>query len=97
MKKALMAGVVALALLLVGCGGPSKDATYLDAVNSRAYFQPVSNELLLDTGYAVCEAMDNGATIGDVLMVVALSDIDPYEGGWLAGAAVGALCPEHKP
>lgn len=96
-KPGLILTALGVALfLLAGCT-PSHDAEFLSLVNSRSYFDPVPDEMLLEAGHGVCDTLDRGATLSSVLMEVAISDLDPYEGGWLVGAAVSKLCPEHLP
>ena len=87
---------------------PTKDSTaspetdaeqsYLTALHSEDYFVAVNDdELLLDTGYAVCKAFDRGASVEEIAVSASGSGIPGYEAGFLIGAAVTFFCPEHLP
>lgn len=61
-------------------------------------FLDVPDSVLVETGHAVCDAFDRGATFTDVLVIIASDPImsaRAYEVGYLTGAAIVAFCPEH--
>ena len=52
---------------------------------------------VVETGHAVCQDWDNGATfeqeVADLTSVTSWSD---YQAGYFIGAATGAFCPEYE-
>lgn len=54
-----------------------------------------SDAELLDLGDAICEALDAGMPLDDLMAMGLESGMDPALLGAIHGAAIGALCPEH--
>lgn len=59
---------------------------------------PEAGAAHIAVGKAVCEALDDGATLDEVFiaMISAGDHFTPEQLGTLAGAGVGAYCPEHN-
>lgn len=57
------------------------------------------NVSLLDAGYAVCEAFDNGYTSDEIVAYfvgnVEMTGQEAYAYGYIIGAAATTLCPEY--
>lgn len=76
------------------------ESTYLEVLSSDSFFAPLVSlepDLLLETGYLVCEALDAGASIQDTADAATSSDIPAYSAGVIIGAAITNLCPEYLP
>ncbi|MBX7448130.1 DUF732 domain-containing protein [Mycolicibacterium sp. 3033] len=54
-------------------------------------------EQVLDTGRAVCQDWENGATFEqEVADLTSVTDWTDYQAGYFVGAATGAFCPEWE-
>ena len=109
MKKIITATAIAAAALFtpigVGISAPSTVATaYAYTTDEQAYLLTLraqstikgSDDHLLKLGRKVCELKGDGYS--DVTLAQALvangQAADLYDGGYIIGAATGALCPE---
>lgn len=87
---------VAAVLLLSGCTTGPDEAMFLDLARDTApQLRSLEDPVLLGTGYATCEGLDDGLTFGEVLLAYTSEGLSGRESGALTGAAVNALCPDH--
>jgi hypothetical protein len=75
---------------------PDLTAAYLTLLHERDYFRDVPDKTLIKTGKQVCRLLNAGGTVEMVVAAVLQSDIPNDEGARLAGAAIGAFCPQYK-
>lgn len=76
-----------------------REDLYLEAIRDSSegdYFIGVSDELLLETGYNVCKALDMGKTPEDLFMDSIDAGVPGGAAGAIVGAASAAFCPEYK-
>jgi hypothetical protein len=52
-------------------------------------------DLLIETGYTICDSIDQGMTLLDLADSAIQNDLDIEMVGFLAGAAVSAFCPKN--
>lgn len=105
-KKDIAIGIgAALAIGVFGfgiaaCSDPAEQA-YIERLEQEGGFNGETDSILLGQGYQVCEKLDNGSTINELLMGANVDaivfDADPGKAGYLIGAAVRTLCPKHIP
>lgn len=101
MRK-IIAGTVLAALALTGCGsdGPSQ------AEMERALVEVINEEIpetvsvpdqdIIDLGESICDRLDAGENILSVAYSGVEAGFEPRQAGFIVGASVGALCPEHE-
>lgn len=99
-KKYAIITTLAGALLLAGCSAPSIDheAIYLDLVHENTT-NTASDSKLITTAHAACKAMESGATIREIAMVVATSDLDSSQRqdvSKIIGYGISQYCPEYS-
>lgn len=79
----------------------SSEQAYLDKLTADARFASNDEQVLLSQGRLVCEKLDNGATVNELLLGAGFEamtlDTDAGKAGFLMGAAVRELCPRHIP
>ncbi|WP_255605098.1 DUF732 domain-containing protein [Mycolicibacterium xanthum] len=52
---------------------------------------------VIETGYAVCQDWDNGATFEqEVADLTGVTNWTDYQAGYFIGAATGAFCPDYE-
>lgn len=56
----------------------------------------LGKKIIVEFGYTVCEAIDNGLTVEDLAVMAMNNDVDVEFIGYLTGAAVRDLCPENQ-
>ena len=57
-----------------------------------------SREAAIEAGHKVCEYLDQGKTLDQVVYdVVFSSHLPAYDSGYFVGASVRAYCPQHAP
>jgi hypothetical protein len=100
MRKILVMMLAGLVLVLTGCSNAEGD--YLDAVrqnqNAAGVTASVPDSTYLDWGHAVCTALDNGASVDDLISVIVESTDDPTLltlSGKNVVTAVQYLCPDN--
>lgn len=75
-----------------------KEALYMESIASE--FPSVVNkfgkEFVLNFGYTVCEEIDRGMTIEDLLQMTSAYDVDPEMVGYMVGQAIRIFCPENQ-
>jgi hypothetical protein len=59
------------------------------------FYYTAGRKLIIETGYALCESMNEGMTLQDLANSISENDLDPETIGYLAGAAIKDLCPEN--
>jgi hypothetical protein len=85
---------------------PSNEELYLAAIKSmnNPILNVATDRQLLDMGYAVCEALDAGFTVDDVVSYMArqmfsqgmTSETEVEAVGYIIGGANAALCPSQS-
>lgn len=89
-------GIIGAALYFASApasAGPV-DAAYLDTLDH--YSVPyVSDQVAIDLGHTICEAFDTGLSLETVVRTGVDSGFTASQASYLAGAAVGAYCPEY--
>lgn len=109
MRK-IIAGTVLAALALTGCGSdsdsPSNSFDRLGGSNEQALVEAIQDEIpqtrsvpdndIIDLGESICDGLDVGQPILEVLQNGVAAGFTPYEAGFITGASIAALCPEHE-
>ena len=83
---------------------PSNEELYLLGIKSmnNPILNVATDAQLLEMGYSVCEALNSGFTVDDIIAYMAVqmagegmtSDVEVEAVGYIIGAADSALCPE---
>ncbi len=71
-----------------------KEEFFLRTMRTRPAFNDESDQILLDTGNAICTAYRTGASTEAILSTVVDSGVPKFEAGYLIGGSVKILCPE---
>jgi hypothetical protein len=71
------------------------DSVYLDTLDHFGV-PYVSEQTAIDGGYAVCSAFDDGLSLIRVVRIAVESGFTVDQASYLAGAAIGAYCPEYE-
>ncbi len=95
-KKIIL--TLAGALLLTGCSAPSidREAIYLDLVHENTT-NTATDQTLISSAHAACDALESGSTIREIAMVVATSDLDSSQRADVSkilGYGISQYCPE---
>ena len=75
------------------------ERAYLDAlevVYPDLTSAPVVRKQAVKTGHAVCERLDAGVTVDDIVKAYATSNVDQELAAGILLAAVSELCPEYR-
>lgn len=68
---------------------------FLETVRKNSSFTLDSDEELVTVGKAICAAFDSGASFDAVSDTAVSSGMTDYNAGYIVGAAVNTLCPNH--
>ena len=95
---AATAAFAAVALVSAPAALADPEGDFLSVIsNGGITWESEKTPQVIETGYAVCQDWDNGATfeqeVADLTSVTAWSD---YQAGYFIGAATGAFCPEYE-
>lgn len=75
---------------------PVSDRAFIDTLDFFGVYYS-SETAALTAGYGVCFALDDGMTVDDVAEIgVTSGGYTDADAGYFVGAAIGALCPEHR-
>lgn len=74
----------------------SADSSFLLSLSGRSDYEGYSDQSLINIGREVCSHLDDGGTWSTLAIVFDEEGWSSTQGGYLAGAAVGAYCPEHE-
>lgn len=103
MKNAIRATIAAAAIgAAIGTAAqasatPSQDGTYLQLLTSHGLTYG-SADAAIRQGHAVCNALDNGTSIGTVIRVVENTlSLTLDQTSWMMAASVVAYCPWNIP
>lgn len=69
------------------------EGIYLDVIEAGGY--QIDDATALDLGNSICLAFDSDGTYLEVTDILMDSGFSAYDAGYIAGAAVINLCPEH--
>ncbi|MGE0214300.1 DUF732 domain-containing protein [Mycolicibacterium sp.] len=95
---AASAAFAAVALVTAPSAFATPEDDFLQVIAGGGITWPEGKEpQVVETGYAVCQDWDNGATfeqeVADLTSVTGWSE---YQAGYFIGAATGAFCPEYE-
>jgi len=77
-------------------GFTADEQAFVDAYELAFYPLPAADEaMLVDLGYEVCTNLDAGFTIEDEITTGVDAGVDPFEVGFIIGAAIEAFCPAY--
>lgn len=105
MKKTIAA--ILTGLVLTGCSvdnpvqapeqNISKKEQFLSVVRDEyPRLNNVSDKVIVRFAKSSCRVLDEGATIEELFLIVASSDIPPKVGGFIIGAGIVTFCPEYQ-
>lgn len=70
---------------------------YLSVIkNEFPQLSVMGDSYLLELGYTMCGAIDEGMTLVDFALMVIDMGIDEYMMGYIGGAAIEAFCPWNQ-
>lgn len=108
MKRLVIAGVVTI-ISLSGCGNSETDNRnvvvqersdsdiFVDIVRDNVPSSSALNDReLVEFGNSICDALDDGNSLGAIGMVGVQSGMRPQDIGFIIGASVAAFCPEYE-
>lgn len=98
MWRAAIAAVVVGGVVLAPPAGADDVQGYLDALHSRGIGANSGDGGLVRAGQQVCDMIESGMTpMATAMHVYRQTDttIDHEDAGFIVGAAIGGLCPEH--
>ncbi|CAM3457014.1 DUF732 domain-containing protein [Stackebrandtia soli] len=74
------------------------DAAYVATVRSLSgsEFNAVTDAALITLGHTICDALDRGVSVGDIMAQGVTSDVSAAAIGAATGSAVAAYCPEYQ-
>ena len=99
--------IVVVAIVLAGCSAntpapvdspteKSSESVYLQVIRDRSpVLDDVSDSVLLEYGTSVCLLFSTGGDLSDVMEASRGTGIPMDISASMAGAALGALCPEY--
>lgn len=95
---AATAAFAAVALVSAPAAFAAPEDDFLQVITGGGItWPPDKTQQVVETGYAVCQDWDNGASfekeVADLTSVTGWSD---YQAGYFIGAATGAFCPEYE-
>lgn len=102
MRKVLV-GLLTIGLI-TGCAGQSevsdaakREQAFLDTIH-KGYpaLEDYPEEKLIEAGKGICEFLDDGMTLEEVMEASADAGIHPELMGGFAGAGIPAFCPERQ-
>ena len=98
-----IAGATAAAILAAGPANADAETVdeiaFISTLDSQGIYYS-SEDAALTVGYAVCNALDAGASPTSIASTAVRSTggfYTYYQAGYITGAAIGAFCPEYAP
>jgi hypothetical protein len=79
-------------------GSAERDALYLKVLREEypLEFASVPDDLMMETGHAMCELLDMGGTFPMVFQGATEAGYSREAAAFYIGTTIGALCPRHK-
>lgn len=77
-------------------GATLSDSEYVDFMReSDPWLADLPGDVIVDNAVLVCQSLDTGSTVEDILLIMTDSGIPPFTQGTLLGGAIGWKCPEY--
>lgn len=72
--------------------------SYMDNIASEYPYEVarMGEKIIVEFGYTVCDAIDEGLTVEGLTVMAIQNDVDVEFIGFLTGAAVRDLCPDNQ-
>ncbi|UXA12823.1 DUF732 domain-containing protein [Mycobacterium sp. SMC-8] len=95
---AASAALAAVALIGAPAAFADPEGDFLTVIGNGGITWPSDKtQQVIETGYAVCQDWDNGASFEqEVADLTSVTDWSDYQAGYFIGAATGAFCPEYE-
>jgi hypothetical protein len=95
---AASAAFAAVALVLAPAASAAPEDQFLQVISDGGItWAPEKTPQVIDTGHAVCQDWDNGATFEqEIADLTGVTGWDDYQAATFVGAATGAFCPNYE-